>query len=564
MRKKRKLKKYYDYKKYHFKNTVINRSYICAVLITCVYIILLGRLYYIQNYKGDTYQVMADRQYYYEEAITNINYKLLGRNNEDLFEYENKYYIVVDPITFLNMNENTDDNDIKTIMYILRNYDKDYDLCQIPYMDKSKKYTYEVDKETYKKFKSCKVVNGIYGYIREDAIKQKNWKIENIITSPKNYDDESFKDNSSVEMKIYNTIKENELTKILYEKDVNGKIINEKIIQPKDNLNVKLTLDKKVQDEIEKILKSDEFDKYQQIGVSLVESKTGKVISMCQKNDSISNVNIGIPSENGFLVGSVFKTILLEAVLDRNMYSVEDSFEIKNIFPKSNEHKSKYSLSDAYLYSSNDVFAQLGWKLGSDLMIEYGKKHGLTDKVLGLEDEKNGIFDGIENKEEVGFCTNTSIGQTLRTTPIALTTIPSVIVNDGIYIKPNILEGFVDENNKIVKSEEVEKVQIINSDTAKIMEKEMLNVVKADDGTGRNADVENIYMGGKTGTTEYFVNGKEFSDGWFAGFFRDKENYYSLVVFIPEIDIEEDAGGRTAALVFKKVVEELTKKNLLQ
>lgn len=563
MRRKRKVKKIYSYKKYDLKKTIKNRTYIVTIVFTAIYLGLICRLYYIQNYKDNTYAVMADKQYYYEEKISNINYKLLGRNNEELFNYENKYYIVVDPMTFINMNNNTDDNSIKTVMYILRNYDKEYDLYQIPYMDKNKKYTYEVDKETYEKIKNYTDVNGVYGYISKDALIEKNWKLENIIASPKNYDDEEFKDKDSLEVKVYNMIKNNKFPKVVYEKNVDGKIISEKFIESNENINVKLTINKNAETLIENILKDNLLKKYPQVGVCLVESSTGEVLSMCQKNDNISNVNIGVPSSNGFLVGSVFKTIVLEGVLDRESHSLKENLDIKHIFPKSNEHKSRYNLSEAYLYSSNDIFAQLGWDLGSDTMISYAEKQGLTSKVLGLSDEKCGTFDNIDDKENIGFITNTSIGQTLRTTPIALTSIPSVVVNDGIYIKPNIIKGYVDNANNVIQNDEVEKKQVINEKTANLLEKEMIKVIKSTDGTGRNADVKGINMGGKTGTTEYFIKGKEYSDGWFAGFFQYKNKYYSLVVFIPEIDIKEDAGGRTSALVFKKIVEELTSKEIL-
>lgn len=556
-------KKTYSFMNYKWKEITINRIYIIAVLLICSFLVLLGRLYYIQHYKQETYSVMADMQYYYEENISNMNYKLLGRNNEELFDYQYKYFVVIDPTTFLTLNNDTSLQDIQTVTYILRNYNKDYDLSQIKYKDKSQKYTYEIDSKTYEKLNSSKSINGIYTYNQKNATKKKNWKIENLITSPQNYKDEKFKESKSLEMDIYNRIKKNKFDKIRYEKDVNGKIVGEETIIPESNVNVKLTLDKSIQNLMEETLRSEKFNKYSQIGLTLVESESGKILSMAQKDDNISNVNIGVPSNNGFLVGSVFKTIVFEAALDLRLADLKDEYEIKNIFPRSIEKQKIYTLNEAYLRSSNDVFAQLGWKVGLDNIIEYAENQGLLHSVLNLHDEAQGAIEGLNEKDKSGVITNTSIGQTLRTTPLAVAAIPSTIVNKGIYVKPTILEGYVDNSGHTIEEMPVEKYRVLSEETATIMEEQMREVITSEIGTGRKTNIEGLYMGGKTGTTEYFVDGKEYSDGWFVGYFKYKDKFYSMVIFIPEIDIVNDAGGTTAAYVFREAIDRLIKSNYL-
>ncbi|WP_242947023.1 hypothetical protein [Clostridium haemolyticum] len=42
------------------------------------------------------------------------------------------------------------------------------------------------------------------------------------------------------------------------------------------------------------------FNKYDQIGVVLMEANTGKIKAMVQKDDSKPNVNIGASTQNGF------------------------------------------------------------------------------------------------------------------------------------------------------------------------------------------------------------------------------------------------------------------------
>ena len=48
-----------------------------------------------------------------------------------------------------------------------------------------------------------------------------------------------------------------------------------------------------------------------------MESSTGKIRAMAQKDDNLYNANLGYPSTNGALPGSIFKVIVDEAGIDR-------------------------------------------------------------------------------------------------------------------------------------------------------------------------------------------------------------------------------------------------------
>lgn len=91
-----------------------------------------------------------------------------------------------------------------------------------------------------------------------------------------------------------------------------------------------------------------------------------------------------------------------------------------------------------------------------------------------------------------------------------------------------------------------------------ILKNQMLNVVK--EGTGKNAYIKNIEIGGKTGTSNRVENNnkkelKEYCDGWFTGFFKVNNKYYSMVVFVQNIGKDVNAAGSSVP-IFKKIVEE--------
>lgn len=84
-------------------------------------------------------------------------------------------------------------------------------------------------------------------------------------------------------------------------------------------------------------------------------------------------------------------------------------------------------------------------------------------------------------------------------------------------------------------------------------------------GTGINARLNGAVIGGKTGSATSGT--KTTTHGWFAGFFKDNDKYYTMVVFAPDLvnkvneDDEELEGGNTAAPVFRDIVSQIVQDN---
>lgn len=551
------------------KQKILGRTYALTSIMIVLFIVLSLRLAYIQLFDNSSLQTMANRQYYYEENIKNMPYKLLDRESEELFNYEKKYYAVIDINNFITMNSKENLAEIQSLTYTLRNYNKDYDLTLIKYSNQGKQY-YNIDKTTYEKLKHVKTVKGFYVYESNETETQINSNIRNVITrGTKVSDSTKLKDEGTLEREVYEYVKDNKYTKIRFEKDVSGNIIDEKIVENKGNVNVKLTLDKNVQELSEKVLRDDKYKSYGQIGVVMMEADSGKILSMALKDDYGNNVNIGTPSENGFYVGSIFKTIVYEAALDEEIVGTKETFNLINgLFPKSKEKKYSYNMKEAFISSSNNTFAQIGWRVGIENLYNYSKKQGLFSNILNLQDEKVGEIEGYPSKNSEEIITNTSIGQTVRATPLAALTIPNTVVNNGVYVKPIIIDSIIKEDGTVVKKYNAESERVINKATAQTLKNSMIEVVNNDLGTGKKAMIQGMEVGGKTGTTEYFVKDKdnqniECSDGWFAGFFKYNNKYYSMVVFVPQI-LGNDAGGGTASYVFKDIVQGIVENKYLK
>ncbi|KYH35952.1 stage V sporulation protein D [Clostridium tepidiprofundi DSM 19306] len=561
--------KYYKSKHITFYKDKLSKKRIVSIgiLLSIIFFALILRYSYICMYRGDKLAAMAQSQYCYEENIENLNYRVFDTNGKELIEHYFKYYAVIDPMFYLKYNSNKNADEIKDIKRALIKCNADYKLPdEINNVCIKNKIYYEIDENTYKKIiniSGLERIKGFYVYRNSIAKSDKAWNIINMLT--RKFDSRTGKPKKQycLEMYIEDKVAKNKFTEIKIMNDIYNDKYNNKIVMPSDNINVKLTLDKNIQDSIKRIISNKKYDKYEEISVVLMEAKTGKIKALTQRDDSKPNLNLGVASNHGYFPGSIFKVIVEEAGLDLGIISKHDVYEYTDAKSRSSEKKNM-TVEKAFITSSNDVFYQIGEEVGFDNIYRYAYKQGLLNTVLNLYDEQNGNFEVIENNITVDQVRQAAIGQKIRITPVEALSIPSTVVNNGIYVRPYIIEGFVDSNNNYIEKEHSIKRRVMKKSTAKILKEQMQQVVNSHFGTGRNAKISGINMGGKTGTTEYYEiddhnKRQKYSDGWFVGFFEHNKKIYSMVVLVRKININTEEASNTAVPIFKEIVEELIK-----
>lgn len=541
------------------------RCFMIYMAFLYMFMIITLRIINYQYIRSRDLQTLAENQYQYKENINELNYSLLDCKGKDLLTYNYKYYAVIDPSTFLSNNNYTKEDVLEAVKIILKGYNDNYDIDNELQKNKNEKIKWEIDESSYNKLKEIKGVNGFYVY-KYSSVNRNNgwWNIENLISNVyKNHDGKLInKSEDSIEMMIANKTKENEPVYHVFNKDVNGNIIGEHETVSKNNINVRLTLDLNLQQNIKSILNSDDFGKFEQIGVILMESDTGKVRAMVQRDDSKPNVNIGASTQNGFFIGSIFKVIVEAAGIETNTISLNHLYDYKDFGGIFEEHedKLKKNSKEALVKSSNNVFVQIGEDVGIKNVDLYSKKFGLYEKILGFDAEQSGNLElnVKESHDDSGDSYQAYIGQKTRVTPIEAISIPNTIVNGGVYIKPYIIEGFTDKDNRLIEKFTTDKRRVISESTANIMKNQMIEVVNSENGTAKGTNIEGIEIGGKTGTSKRIENHnevKDYYDGWFAGFFKVNEKYYSMIVFVQNIGKDINASG-SAVPIFKKIVQE--------
>ena len=537
---------------------VIDKRRIIFILIIYVSVLMLlsVRLYYLQVQPST--QVQGELQNHQIETLSELNYRILDTNGKDLLNYKKKYVLVIDSRPFKLNNYEETLEDLLALNFIMKSEDTNFNYSDIIALN-GKTYYDEITEETYNKIKKLNNIKGIYLYVYDMVDSSEGWRIENFIANIR-------EDNiveGSFQHQILDIVGENEYPSISFNLDQKANYTESILNYGENNKNLKLTINKEWEEKIRDILLDDSYSFLENIGVVLLESETGKIRAMVQKDESKANVNLGIGTI-GYEPGSIFK-VLTEAIgLDLGKISSSSVFTCEGkICTKLGEQYAHGDLTvdEALQVSCNDIFAKVGELSGYENMIEYTEKLGLYQKILGLSGENKEEAAGVKATYEDGV-SNFSIGQCVTVTPLQIAGAINAVVNDGVYIKPTIIDSIIDNDDNEVEHIEVEGKRVFSETTAKIMKNSMTNVIWK--GTGYEAKVEGITQGGKTGTST--GEGGKTNHGWFAGYFEMDGKKYTLLVVAPNIgdnhpDGRELGGGNTGAPIFRQIINSLISNN---
>lgn len=522
---------------------------ILSLFIT-IMVVLSSRLYILQVYPSS--KVQSSYQNHQVENISNAKYMILDTNGKDLMKYNKKYVLVIDTKPFSLNNYEETLEDLMALNFIMKSENPEFNYTEI--MKESGKIYYNISEETYNKINKLENIKGIYTYISDEVDTKKAWSISSILS--KVLDDEEHVE-GSLEGELYNYLKDNENPKSNFYLDNRAVYAKQEVDVNSNNKNLRLTIDKDIEDKVRSIINKDDYSYLNNIGVSIIESDTGKIRALVQKDESAANINLGI-QQIGYEPGSIYKIVTLGAALDMGLVNVNNSFVC--IGKICREAHGKLSVEQAFEKSCNDIFAEVGSLVGYDKLMEYSENQGLYNRVLNLEGGNRNEAKGVKPTKESGI-NNISIGQSMNVTPIQMLGAINTVINNGVYQKPYIIEGILDKDDNIVKEFNPEGKKIYSETTAKLIKNAMKEVVIK--GTGINAYIKGMEIGGKTGSA---TGNEGQTHGWFAGYFNIGNKSYTMIVFTPEIksrdgSINEDlGGGDTAAPIFKDIVKILNNK----
>ena len=398
-----------------------------------------------------------------------------------------------------------------------------------------------------------------------------------IIGYAKNYDDGSIVGELGVES-YYNDILTGADGYTKYEQDAYGfQIADTPSIKEdaKSGKDIYLSIDSNIQLYLENALE-ELSGKYtlEWANVTVANAKTGAILGSASTPSFDPNI-LNITSWNAPLVsnayepGSTMKIFSFMAAMEEGIYDGSKPYYSGKMMVGKNAvtdwNKSGWgsiSYDKGFLYSSNVAAANLGLALGKDKLVEYYKKFGFGAKT-GIE--MSNEYTGVVNPTYEIEIANTAFGQGLTTTTIQNIQALTTLVNDGLMVKPYIVEKIVDHDTGEVEYEakRTELGSIVSKETTDKMLKLMYDAVNGDDAiaTGRPYKAENTSLAGKTGTAQIpskkggYESGTYANIRSFAGVFP-----YEEPEFVIYISVKKMQGGTSAiAKQVKSVVESIAK-----
>ncbi|MEN8699355.1 stage V sporulation protein D [Bacillus infantis] len=316
---------------------------------------------------------------------------------------------------------------------------------------------------------------------------------------------------------------------------------------PVDGMDLKLTIDSKVQTIVERELDIAEAA-YNPDGIIAIamNPNTGEVLAMSSRPDfdpaNFRNVepdiyNRNLPVWSSYEPGSTFKIITLAAALEEGKVDLEkDHFHDPGFTEvggarlrcwKRGGHGSQ-SFLEVVQNSCNPGFVELGERLGKDTLFKYIKDFGFGTKTgIDLQGESKGILFNLDNVGPVEQAT-TAFGQGVSVTPIQQVAAISAAVNGGTLYTPFIAKELVDPaSGEIVMRKTPEaKRKVISEETSKEIRLALESVVAQ--GSGKKAFVDGYRVGGKTGTAQKAENGR----------YLENNHIVSFIGFAPADDPE--------------------------
>lgn len=306
--------------------------------------------------------------------------------------------------------------------------------------------------------------------------------------------------------------------------------------------------------------------------VVAIEPKTGKVRAMVSKPDFDPNTlddiweEINAEEDNSCLLnratqglyppGSTYKVLTALEYMEEHPGSygdfsydctgetVVDSVRIRCY---EDEEHGEVDLEEAFTESCNTAFVTLGSTLNLKRFAQLNKNFLFGESISFDLAVKQSRFDLDENSQK-SEVPQTVIGQgNTLVTPFHNALIMCAVANDGVLMKPYLVERVESADGTVIKeTKEEEYKTVIDKKDAKTLQKMLQKVVT--DGTGRVIDTDLYTAAGKTGTAE---NEGERSHSWFFGYSNVDDPDLVVCVVVEN----SGAGSEYAAPIAKEVFD---------
>lgn len=316
----------------------------------------------------------------------------------------------------------------------------------------------------------------------------------------------------------------------LVQSDLQGKQIYNSLtsyVPSVAGFNIEMTIDVNIQLAVERTLEKLMIEQKAKGATAIVmDPNTGEILALSSKpsfdlND-VPRDDVGALMEmmkNQAIVsvyepGSTFKILTMASAINAGVahltdhfycpgYNIVDGQKIKCW--KSVGHGSE-DLTDGLCNSCNTVFTTLALRMGLDRMYEYFEKFGLGKKTgIDFLGESGGIIMNKDNVQNVDLA-RMGFGQAIAVTPLQLITAIATCVNGGKLLKPYMVSKIYSDDGRILEENSPTVIdQVISKEVSDIINDMLEETVSK---AGKYTFLEGYEIGGKTGTTQKYEDGK--------------------------------------------------------
>jgi len=295
------------------------------------------------------------------------------------------------------------------------------------------------------------------------------------------------------------------------------------------------------------------------------------VNGISEKNWNRINNNSSYPMTDKVIAGeyppgSTFKIVTGSAALQENKVKpnelIYDSGRhwLVDMRNAGGEALGYINFKTALSASDNVYFYEMGNRLGIDLLDKYAKDFGFGKKTgIDLHGEANGLIASPAYKQKVfeeewflGDTFNAAIGQGFTlATPIQIAQMLSAVATDGKRFKPHLVTKIINDDGSVVKNidPESEGTLPVSKDNLDLVQ-EGLKAVTKEGGTASSLDSLPVSVAGKTGTAEN-PHGRD--HGWFIAYAPAEKPKYVVVCIVEQGSF----GSVSAAPIVKNILEYL-------
>ncbi len=306
------------------------------------------------------------------------------------------------------------------------------------------------------------------------------------------------------------------------EKKLNNILINEQ------DSKLQITIDAKLQNIVseELAITIKKFNALGGVGI-IADVNNGEILSLVSKPD-FNPHNPGYEKKENLFnraslgdyeLGSILKTLIMAIGFDTGTIDMNDAYEISD-FKIANFHIKDYhkkygwhTVSDIFIHSSNIGTVQIALEIGQNKVREYFNKLGLFSQLSSLEiaEKAHPVFPHGYRWQDIELAT-ISYGYRISISPLHFVQAMIPVVNGGYFYPLTLL-----------KKKDYPKQVVFKKNTSKNMNQLLRLVVS--NGSGKTAEIDGYFIGGKTGTANKIIS-KHYSS---------KNNLSSFIAVFPTI-----------------------------